>query len=344
MWAVLGFLAVVQGFEVQLTRQLVQVQPGSRKAQKVAFVGNLTFGDQLFSVVFDTGSGHLLLPSASCRSATCARHRRYSRKVSSTMVDINSDGTRVADPAGERDQLTVSFGTGTATGILVRDQLCLDTCKPLDAVVAIEMSEHPFAQFDFDGVLGLGLRALSQGPGFNFLGRWGPEAFRMSLGERPRIDFGAAARGGITTWQQVQHPELGHWLIPIQGVRVAGVLQSFCAEGCAALVDSGTSAIGLPRALGAGLMPTLRAPGCRGPAVEIELPGQVLRLGAREYARVDREDCDPAVMLYKSLGPLGNKVLILGEPVLRKYDAVFDPINHRLAFADRAAPGEVVAV
>lgn len=334
---------VVQGFQVELTRQLVQVQPGSRKAQKVAFVGNLTFGDQLFSVVFDTGSGHLLLPSASCRSDTCTRHRRYSRKVSSTMVDINSDGTRVLDPAGERDQLTVRFGTGTATGILIRDQLCLETCKPLDAVVAIEMSEYPFAQFDFDGVLGLGLPALSQGPGFNFLGKWAPEAFRMNLGDQPKIDFGMEAVEGITIWQQVQQPELGHWLVPVLGVRVAGVLQSFCAEGCSALVDSGTSALGLPRALGSGLLPSLRAPGCRGPAIEIELPGQVLRLGAREYSRLDREDCDPAVMLYKSLGPLGDKVLILGEPVLRKYDAVFDPIHLRLALADRAAAG-VVAV
>ena len=39
---------------------------------------------QKFTVIFDTGSGHLLLPSEACDSAACSSHKRFSEKNSST--------------------------------------------------------------------------------------------------------------------------------------------------------------------------------------------------------------------------------------------------------------------
>merc|ERR1719188_2539031 len=42
-------------------------------------------------------------------------------------------------------------------------------CAQLRVIAATDMTEDPFADFAFDGVLGLGLPALSQTPEFNFL-------------------------------------------------------------------------------------------------------------------------------------------------------------------------------
>merc|ERR1719197_2100707 len=55
-----------------------------------------------------------------------------------------------------------------------------DGCVDLRLVATTEMSQDPFSSFEFDGVLGLGLKGLSQTPEFNFLdfaaatGAWKP--------------------------------------------------------------------------------------------------------------------------------------------------------------------------
>merc|ERR1719389_618170 len=41
-------------------------------------------------------------------------------------------------------------------------------CVRLRVVAATDMTHEPFSSFEFDGVLGLGLRGLSQTPEFNF--------------------------------------------------------------------------------------------------------------------------------------------------------------------------------
>lgn len=91
-----------------------------------AYYGTIQVGTpaQNFTVVFDTGSGHLVLPSMYCHSATCAVHNRYRRSASSTARDIDYDGSLVK-PGQARDQITVSFGTGDVTGVFVEDIVCL---------------------------------------------------------------------------------------------------------------------------------------------------------------------------------------------------------------------------
>jgi hypothetical protein len=80
-------------------------------------------------VVFDTGSGHLVLPSTLCKSPTCQNHQRYRRKNSVAAIDIDGDGSTVY-PGQARDQITVSYGTGEITGIFVRDHVCLGHRDP----------------------------------------------------------------------------------------------------------------------------------------------------------------------------------------------------------------------
>jgi saccharopepsin len=188
-------------FSVKLTRQRVEVNSNDGvQYHKSAYFGELTVGDPpvTFTVVFDTGSGHLILPSTYCHSETCKVHTRYRRSMSNTAKDIDYDGT-IVEPGQPRDQITISFGTGEVTGVFVEDVVCLgekkelvqaladhgvngdedsfeneterlpEGCVRLRMIASTDMSQDPFESFNFDGVMGLGLDGLSQAPEFNFL-------------------------------------------------------------------------------------------------------------------------------------------------------------------------------
>eukprot|EP00931_Biecheleriopsis_adriatica_P002584 TRINITY_DN10354_c0_g1_i1.p1 TRINITY_DN10354_c0_g1~~TRINITY_DN10354_c0_g1_i1.p1 ORF type:complete len:531 (+),score=108.59 TRINITY_DN10354_c0_g1_i1:127-1719(+) len=112
---------------VPLHRQRVPVQGDDDTiSYKSVYFGSITVGipEQHFTVVFDTGSGHVIVPSRECHSETCLMHNRYNRQASPKAVDIDYDGTPVK-PGTPRDQITVAFGTGEVTGQFVHDRLCL---------------------------------------------------------------------------------------------------------------------------------------------------------------------------------------------------------------------------
>lgn len=113
---------------VPLHRQRVPVKGEDDTVSfKSVYFGTIAVGapePQQFSVVFDTGSGHVIVPGKNCKSASCLIHRRYDRKASKNAVDVDFDGTVVL-PGSPRDQVTVAFGTGEVTGQFVSDSLCL---------------------------------------------------------------------------------------------------------------------------------------------------------------------------------------------------------------------------
>merc|ERR1719217_1178113 len=130
---------------VPLQKQYVPVMKGNKTiAYKTAYFGEIQAGtpSQTFTVVFDTGSGHVILPRTSCRSEACAKHRRYDRSSSSSAVDIKYDGSVLSANDKERDQVVVSFGTGKVTGEFVQDVICVGgdsaDCVNLRVVLATE--------------------------------------------------------------------------------------------------------------------------------------------------------------------------------------------------------------
>merc|ERR1740121_3096960 len=85
---------------------------GMKVVHKTAYYGKIAVGTprQTFTVVFDTGSGNLMLPSTWCKSHACTMHHRFNRKASTTAEDIEEDGSS-SKPGAPRDQITVTFGT-----------------------------------------------------------------------------------------------------------------------------------------------------------------------------------------------------------------------------------------
>jgi len=379
-------------------------QTSTRMGERNAYFGTINVGSppQPFKVVFDTGSGHLVLPSMYCHSETCRAHSRYKRSASSTARDIDWNGTVVA-PGQPRDQITVAFGTGEITGVFVEDIICLggmersdaeaanaliasgqtklpDGCMKLRMIGATEMSEDPFKTFDFDGILGLGLDGLSQTPEFNFLhvlqsseqessGR-GMDMFSVFLAshenEQSEITLGGWAEKHLEddlSWTPVEDPEMGHWIVGIKSIRVNNELLSFCENDCKAAVDTGTSLLAVPQAAFPELYELLRHPTpleghCEGPGplLHFEFEEFSISLGPEEYAQAEpsknrrsrprfenpnrtavethRKDlfCRPMLMALDMPEPLGPKLFILGEPVLRKYYTVYDAQAKRVGF------------
>merc|ERR1719463_574246 len=94
------------------TRQALKHKSGHKQMHmmevihKTAYWGTITMGTppQEFKVIFDTGSGNLILPSKDCNMAGCNPHKKYSPKDSST-------AKKVTNEKGE-GSTQISFGTG----------------------------------------------------------------------------------------------------------------------------------------------------------------------------------------------------------------------------------------
>lgn len=346
-------------------------------AYKTAYFGKIFLGTprQSFSVIFDTGSGHFFLPSSTCNSTVCRRHRRFDRRASATSTDINHDGAVVQENASERDQVAIAYGTGEVTGEFVRETVCLGDagCASMRVVLATEMTQEPFSMFEFDGVLGLGLDSLAVDPEFSFfeqLSRQSP-GFEARFGyfvskndEMPsEISFGGHDSRRVAhdlQWSPVHRPDQGYWQVKIVSVSVAGEPLPFCQAGdCVAIADTGTSLLGVPRLVAQRLhwllarkVPDEDELDCRdfpGPELVFELEGGVkLTLGPEDYSRpaamkvVAKSQRTQVVcratLLPVDEGALGPKAWILGEPVLKKYYSAYDWTQQQVGFALAVQP------
>lgn len=370
---------------IQLQKQYVPVMKGEKTvAYKTAYFGKVFVGspdEKPFTVVFDTGSGHFIIPSTSCLSDTCIKHERYNRTASQSAVDIEYDGTLIRADATERDQVAIAFGTGEVLGEFVREVVCLGPkpaeCATLRMVLATEMTPDPFGLFAFDGVLGLGLDALTLNPGFGFFGQMSAQnpaiAPRFSVflarhdGGESLIVFGGYDERRAASemkWAPVAMEELGYWQVQVKSVRIGDVELEDCADGsCRAILDTGTSLLGVPKQSARALHRLLARPvpedaysdpsdiDCRrvpGSLIHFDLGGPVVTLGVEDYSRptpfnmsVPGKDaarlfCRSLLLPVEMKAPLGPKVFIWGEPVLRRYYTVYDLAKRQIGFADAA--------
>lgn len=379
-------------FLVPLHRETVPVlKDGKVISYKAAYSGAISVGGpkpQEFSVVFDTGSGHVILPSVGCKSDTCLAHRRYNMSKSSKAVALNADSEPV--PANEEgDEVQIGFGTGSVTGGFVRESICLGQtaskankksqeievpCSLMSVVVAVEMSAQPFESFKFDGIFGLGLDSLALSNQFSFFSRvWAQNSggfqtsphFAMYLGDNEKGENSEIAVGGYNSerlsgslsWAPVAAPKLGFWNIKIRSVRIGNTSVLNCKKGnCKAIVDTGTSHLGVPQNSYDALQDMLSqvasadTQDCRvvkAPALTIELHDFTLTLGPEDYMRplplpepiehvtsgsLSTHSCQPKVMPVNMKKPLGPNLFILGEPVLHRYYTVFDWKEKRVGF------------
>jgi hypothetical protein len=326
---------------------------GGHNNQASEYYGTVSVGSppQTFQVVFDTGSGNLLLPSKECTDEACTSHKRYDASLSATSMQVafaDQPTTPVA-PDGTRDVVTITFGTGEMSGVYVRDNVCFGSviCAQGNLVAATEESDEPFSLVPFDGILGLSLPQMAEGPSFSILDRMVQSgAFEQPLfsvffgneGEQSEITFGKYEKSrmeGALFWAPVTTP--GYWQVEMEDITLGDQRLSLCKDHCQVAVDTGTSLLAGPSNVVDTLVDKLAvADDCSNikslPDIGFIVQGHILNLKPEDYIAQSLGGCSLGLMSLDIPPPKGP-LFIFGDPFLRKYYTVYDRDKLRVGFA-----------
>ncbi|MGH0180009.1 UNVERIFIED_CONTAM: hypothetical protein FKN15_003068 [Acipenser sinensis] len=181
---------------------------------KAEYYGEISIGTppQNFTVIFDTGSSNLWVPSGLCSGQACKAHHRYH---SSDSVTYQVDGR----------QFLIEYGTGSLAGIIGIDLVTVEGISVSNQQFGESMTEpgSTFVDANFDGILGLGYPAIAAGnPDYS------------SGGELIFGGFDPSHFSGELHWVPVT--KQGYWQILVDN------------GGCQAIVDTGTSMLTGPTA------------------------------------------------------------------------------------------------
>eukprot|EP00268_Persea_americana_P016279 TRINITY_DN176_c0_g1_i3.p1 TRINITY_DN176_c0_g1~~TRINITY_DN176_c0_g1_i3.p1 ORF type:complete len:512 (-),score=98.88 TRINITY_DN176_c0_g1_i3:404-1939(-) len=215
------------------------------------YFGEIGIGSppQKFTVIFDTGSSNLWIPSSKCYySIACYLHSRYKASKSSS---YKKNG-KSAD---------IHYGTGAISGFFSQDSVKLGdlTVKDQDFIEATREPSVTFLVAKFDGILGLGFQEISVG---NAVPVW-YNMVNQGLVKEPVFSFwfnrnaeeeagGEIVFGGVDPnhykgeHTYVPVTQKGYWQFDMGDVLVGNQTTGFCAKGCSAIADSGTSLIAGP--------------------------------------------------------------------------------------------------
>ncbi|XP_028255727.1 nothepsin [Parambassis ranga] len=324
------------------------------------YYGEISLGtpEQNFSVIFDTGSADLWVPSSYCVSEACALHKRFMAFESTT---FHHDGRMFG----------INYGSGHLLGVMARDTLKIGGLVTLNQEFGESVYEPgaTFVMAKFDGVLGLAYRSLAEvlgnpvfdnmltqkivdEPVFSFyLSRRtnsaGPEG-ELLLGGTDE-----ALYTGPITWLPVTSK--GYWQIKMDSIAVQGS-SSFCPHGCQAIIDTGTSLIAgptndilslqqligaTPTNIGEFLIDCVRLSSL--PHVTFSLGGREHTLTAEQYVRKEmfagRELCYSGFQPVDIVSPEGP-VWILGDVFLTEFYSIFDRGHDRVGLAPAKHPAD----
>merc|ERR1719420_1091435 len=317
---------------------------------KTAYYGEVEVGSQhqTFVVVFDTGSGNLMVPSTYCQSSACTMHQRFNRAQSTTAEDIQADGSHAVKGA-PRDQITVTFGTGAISGVFIQDDVCIGTlCSNIRFVAATDETDDPFTSFKFDGVLGLALPEMSQGPEFNFMTQMMQSKglkkpmFSVFLSdsdtEDSEITFGDIKGQHMVSdmfWEPVSR-DTGYWQVQINDITINNKKQSLCSD-CQVAVDTGTSQLAGPTDVINELSSRLNVKkDCSNynelPSLGFVMGEHIMNMKPQDYVDKGSDGCDVSLMPL-DVPPPNGPLFIFGDPFLRKYYTSYDRENNKVGFA-----------
>ncbi|KAH6595674.1 hypothetical protein BASA50_004473 [Batrachochytrium salamandrivorans] len=315
------------------------------------YYGEIQLGTppQTFTVVFDTGSSNLWVPSTRCSSIACWLHHRYDAGQSSTYV---ANGTEFA----------IQYGTGALEGVISQDTLTIGdlTIEGQGFGESVKEPGITFAVGRFDGIFGLGFDTISVEkvvpPLYNLVHQNQLEAplFGVWLGgssesEGGEITFGSVNHDhfdGPIVWAPITRK--AYWEVELEGVTLGG--KTIKISSSKAAIDTGSSLFALPvaeaEAINAAIGGKKNWSGqyvvdC---ATVSSLPELTLQFGGHKFP-LSGED----YTLKVNAGPIGGggdqcisgfmgldipapagPIWIVGDVFLRKYYTVYDLGNARV--------------
>ncbi|CAI0625950.1 unnamed protein product, partial [Linum tenue] len=204
---------------------------------------------QKFTVIFDTGSSNLWVPSAKCYfSVSCFLHAKYKSSQSSTYQKNGKSAE-------------IQYGTGAIAGFFSVDHVKVGklVVKDQDFIEATREPGVTFLMAKFDGILGLGFREISVGDAVPV---W-DNMMKQGLIKEPVFSFwlnrhvdeeegGEIVFGGVDPnhfkgkHTYVPVTQKGYWQFDMGDVIIGGKPTGYCGRGCSAIADSGTSLLAGP--------------------------------------------------------------------------------------------------
>jgi len=323
---------------------------GTIRAHKSAYFGTVEIGAQRqsFDVVFDSGSGNLVLPASDCVTDACLLHHRYNQteSLSSRRVTCNA-----SDPEMQ-DEASLHFGTAEIIGRCVDDQICIGAACYRGSFIAASYESPFFTSFDYDGVLGLGLSQLSQrGSEFSAVERLKATEklhhtmFAVFLSredssvEVSEITFGSFKTSHMESdlhWVPISRAS-GYWEVKIDDITIDNHPQDLCAN-CFVALDTGTTDLAGPSRIIEALSQRLNVePDCSNldhlPRLGFLVNGQTLNLEPKEYIDDDAIDGCQMALMSLDIPPPQDPMFIFGIRFLEKFYTVYDNVNSRIGFA-----------
>lgn len=311
------------------------------------YFGEISIGTppQKFTVIFDTGSSNLWVPSTHCSSIACFLHRRFDSSSSRTFKE---NGTEFA----------IQYGSGSLEGIISNDILKVGDISVThqDFGESVKEPGLTFAFGRFDGIFGLAYdRIAVKGvvpPFYHMVNRGILDSsifsFWLSSNDDGQ-DGGELVFGGVDKshytgqihWAPVRRQM--YWEVELEKVVFGD--DEVEMENTGAAIDTGTSLIAVPTVVsdlinkqigakknfaGQYVIECDKVPSL--PDFTMYFNGKPFKLTGDDYILKAQSQCISAFMGLDIPEPLGP-VWIIGDAFLRKYYTIYDLGNNRVGFA-----------
>ncbi|NXF88415.1 PEPA protein, partial [Eubucco bourcierii] len=306
------------------------------------YYGTISIGTpgQDFTVIFDTGSSNLWVPSIYCTSQACSNHNRFNPAASSTFVGTN-------------DSVSIAYGTGSMTGVLGYDTVTVADIEVTNQIFGLTETEPGdfFYYSPFDGILGLAFPSIASSgatPVFDnmmaenlvprdlfsvYLSNSGASGSFVLFGA---IDYSYTTNG--ISWIPLSAET--YWQITMDSVYIGGQPVA-CSQSCQAIVDTGTSLLVVPNSILGTIFASLGAnsDGQVSCGAASSLPSIVYYINNQAFS------VPPSAYVIESNGycALGfqgmdvpteaGELWILGDVFIRQYYTIFDRANNRVGLS-----------
>ncbi|KAL3119467.1 hypothetical protein niasHT_008981 [Heterodera trifolii] len=325
-----------------------------RNYMDAQYYGDISIGSpaQNFTVIFDTGSSNLWVPSKKCPiyDIACSLHHKYDGAKSTS---YQPDGRKVA----------IQYGTGSMKGFVSKDVVCMaNICVQKQEFT--EATSEPgltFVAAKFDGILGMGFSEISvqKLPTVfdNMVTQQKvPEpVFAFWLNRDPTSEFGGEITIGGTdqrrfvapiTYTPVTHK--AYWQFKMDSIS-GGDGKLACQNGCQAIADTGTSLLAGPKndiekiQKYIGAIPLFHGEYYISCERIPTLPDVMINIGGKAYTLKGKDYVLKMTSMGKSIclsGFMGidlpervGELWILGDVFIGRYYTVFDVGQSRVGFA-----------
>lgn len=315
------------------------------------YYGPISLGTppQNFTVVFDTGSSNLWVPSSTCSAPACQLHRRY-------------DSSKSDSHEARGVHFDIKYGTGHVSGFTSNDVLMVGGMRvSLDFGEIVKSPTTIFLTTPFDGLFGMAFPELSKAgtvpPLYKMVsdGLIDKNMFAFWLRPATMGEWGEGSGGvlsiggynpdhfiGEITWLKIS--KRPYWQVELTRAYM-GDDPELSWSGKAVL-DTGTSLIVMPEKIAAKINSQLSAQyssesgyfmfDCSKvssfPDLYLSLNGVDFSLSPSDYTIHFSGECYSTIS-GMDIGNSDGPLWILGDAFLRKYYTVFDADQERIGLA-----------